>query len=71
MTTNPYYRMFLGILAGAGDAEERSSTRVTGVGAPLTLVVEAGECAGDPDLVRVLDCALDRATSRGLGFVVR
>ncbi|PVZ12003.1 hypothetical protein [Actinomycetospora cinnamomea] len=48
-----------GIIAGAGDA------------APVTIVVAAGEHATDPHLARVLECARECATSRGLGFVVR
>ena len=43
----------------------------TGAAAPVTVVVEAGERATDPDLARVLACARESATSRGLGFVVR
>jgi hypothetical protein len=42
-----------------------------GVGAVLTVVVDAGERAADPDLARVLTCARECATSRGLGFTVR
>ncbi|MDD7937199.1 hypothetical protein PHK61_02060 [Actinomycetospora lutea] len=48
-----------GVIAGAGE------------GAALTIVVEAGERADDPDLARVLACARDAAAGRGLGFVVR
>lgn len=45
---------------------------IAGVGEePLTVVVEAGDRADDPDLARVLVCARERAASRGLGFVVR
>jgi hypothetical protein len=42
-----------------------------GVGAALTVVVEAGERADDADVARVLTCARECAASRGLGFVVR
>ncbi|MEJ2859890.1 hypothetical protein [Actinomycetospora flava] len=48
-----------GVIAGAGE------------GAVLTIVVEAGDRAADPDLARVLSCARDAATGRGLGFVIR
>ncbi|MHC1562634.1 hypothetical protein ACR9E3_27030 [Actinomycetospora sp. C-140] len=48
-----------GVIAGAGE------------GATLTVVVEAGERAAEPDLARVLACARDAALGRGLGFVVR
>jgi hypothetical protein len=48
-----------GVIAGAGE------------GATLTVVVVAGERADDPDIARVLHCARECATSRGLGFVVR
>ena len=48
-----------GVIAGAGE------------GAVLTIVVEAGHRATDPDLARVLACARDAAVGRGLGFVVR
>jgi hypothetical protein len=47
------------VIAGAGDE------------ARLTVVVEAGDRADDPDLARVLTCAHDCVTRRGLGFVVR
>ncbi|MDD7964904.1 hypothetical protein [Actinomycetospora lemnae] len=43
----------------------------TGTAAALTVVVEAGDRAADPDVARVLACARDCAVSRGLGFVVR
>lgn len=48
-----------GLIAGAGE------------GASLTIVVEIGGRADDPDLARVLTCARDSAASRGLGLVVR
>lgn len=48
-----------GVLAGAG------------LGAALTVVVEAGTRAADPDIARVLTCARERAASRGLAFDVR
>jgi hypothetical protein len=48
-----------GVLAGAGP------------GASLTLVVEAGDRAADPDVARVLTCARECAQSRGLVLVVR
>ena len=48
-----------GVIAGAGE------------GAELTIVVDAGDRAADPDLARVLACARDAALGRGLGFVVR
>jgi hypothetical protein len=48
-----------GVIAGAGAAPS------------LTIVVAAGERASDPDLARVLACARESATSRGLGFEVR
>ncbi|MFC5138538.1 hypothetical protein ACFPK1_09875 [Actinomycetospora rhizophila] len=47
------------VIAGAGE------------GAVLTVVVDAGDRADDPDLARVLACAREAATGRGLGFVVR
>lgn len=48
-----------GVIAGAGE------------GAVLTIVVDAGDRADDPDLARVLACAREAAAGRGLGFVVR
>jgi hypothetical protein len=48
-----------GVIAGAGP------------GASLTLVVEAGDRAADPDVARVLTCARESAESRGLVLVVR
>lgn len=48
-----------GVIAGAGP------------GASLTLVVEAGDRAADPDVARVLTCARECAESRGLVLVVR
>jgi hypothetical protein len=48
-----------GVIAGAGP------------GASLTLVVEAGDRAADPDVARVLTCACESAESRGLVLVVR
>lgn len=39
--------------------------------ATRSVVVEAGDRADDGDLGRVLACARDLATSRGLGFTVR
>lgn len=48
-----------GVITGAGE------------GAVLTVVVDAGDRAADPDLARVLACARDAATDRGLGFLVR
>ena len=48
-----------GVIAGAGE------------GAVLTIVVDAGDRAHDPDLARVLACAREAAVGRGLGFVVR
>jgi hypothetical protein len=48
-----------GVIAGAGP------------GASLTLVVEAGARAADPDIARVLTCARECAESRGLVLVVR
>jgi hypothetical protein len=48
------------VIAGTGDAPSS-----------LTVVVAAGERAADPDLARVLACARESATSRGLGFEVR
>jgi hypothetical protein len=48
-----------GVIAGAGP------------GASLTLVVEAGDRAADPDVARVLICARECAESRGLVLVVR
>jgi hypothetical protein len=48
-----------GVIGGAGE------------GAELTVVVEAGDRAGDPDLARVLTCARECAESRGLVLVVR
>ncbi|HWN28164.1 MAG TPA: hypothetical protein VNP37_14445 [Actinomycetospora sp.] len=50
-----------GVIAGAA----------TGAAPSLTIVVAAGERATDPDLARVLACARESATSRGLGFEVR
>ena len=48
-----------GVIAGAGP------------GASLTLVVEAGDRAADPDVARVITCARESAESRGLVLVVR
>jgi hypothetical protein len=48
-----------GVIAGAGP------------GASLTLVVEAGDRAADPDVARVLTCARESAESRGIVLVVR
>ena len=42
-----------------------------GVPGSVTVVVVAGERAAEPDVARVLACARDSATSRGLGFEVR
>jgi hypothetical protein len=63
---------------GSGrDAAATLSCRLHGVisdvgtGVPVTLVVAAGDRATDPHLARVLACARECATSRGLDFVVR
>ena len=57
------------------DAAATLSCRLHGVigeaGDALTIVVAAGDRADDPDLARVLACARECATSRGLDFVVR
>lgn len=57
-------RRLHGVIGGAGGSS-------AGTAPSLTVVVAAEGRADQPDIARVLACAHECATSRGLGFVVR